>query len=99
MSVLWLRRYSTYETLGYLFGVDATTVGRILSRVLPLLAQSGRDTMKMPDPGRKRRASLDVLLLETPELAVVVDSFEQRVQRPRKKAGLDCRPSTSHCYR
>ena len=43
--------------------------------------------MKMPDPGRKRRASLDVLLTQTPELAVIVDSFEQRVQRPRNKAG------------
>ena len=89
LTVIWLRRYPTHETLGYLFGVDATTVSRILSRVLPLLAQSGRDTMKMPDPGRKRRASLDVLLAQTPELAVIVDSFEQRVQRPRNKAGSD----------
>ena len=87
LTVIWLRRYPTHETLGYVFGVDATTVGRILSRVVPLLAQSGRDTMKMPDPGRKRRASLDVLLTQTPELAVIVDSFEQRVQRPRKKTG------------
>ncbi len=87
LSVIWLRRYPTHETLASVFGVDATTVGRILSRVLPLLAQSGRDTMKMPDPGRQRRASLDVLLAQTPELAVIVDSFEQRVQRPRNKAG------------
>ncbi len=87
LTVIWLRRYPTHETLGYLFGVDATTVGRMVSRVVPLLAQSGRDTMKMPDPGRKRRASLDVLLQETPELAVIVDSFEQRIQKPRTKAG------------
>jgi len=87
LTVIWLRRYPTHETLGYVFGVDATTVGRILSRVVALLAQNGCDTMKMPDPGRKRRASLDVLLTQTPELAVIVDSFEQRVQRPRKKMG------------
>ena len=87
LTVIWLRRYPTHETLGYLFGVDATTVGRIVSRVVPRLAQNGRDTMKMPDPGRKRRASLDVLLQETPQLAVIVDSFEQRVQKPRTKAG------------
>ncbi len=71
LTVIWLRRYPTHETLGYVFGVDATTVGRILSRVVPLLAQSGRDTMKMPDPGRKRRASLDVLLTQTPEFNVL----------------------------
>ena len=87
LTVIWLRRYPTHETLGYLFGVDATTVGRIVPRVVPLLAQSGRDTMRMPDPGRKRRASLEVLLSQTPELAVIVDSFEQRVQKPRRQKG------------
>jgi hypothetical protein len=39
--------------------------------------------MRMPDPGRKRRRSLDTLLSDTPELAVVIDSFEQKVQRPK----------------
>jgi hypothetical protein len=38
--------------------------------------------MRLPDPGRKRRRELDELLRGTPELAVVIDSFEQRVQRP-----------------
>ena len=42
--------------------------------------------MRMPDPGRKRRHSLPELLAATPELAVVIDSFEQRVQRPRPEA-------------
>lgn len=95
LTVIWLRRYPTHETLGYLFGVDATTTGRILERVLPLLAQRGRDTMKMPDPGRKRRVSLEVLLQETPELAVIVDSFEQRVQKPRCKADSGSGSSSS----
>lgn len=87
LTVLWLRRYPTHEMLGYGFGVDATTVGRVIARVLPLLEQSGRATMKMPDPGRKRRVSLDELLEQTPGLAVIVDSFEQRVQKPRKGSG------------
>ena len=39
--------------------------------------------MRMPDSGRKRRRSLDQLLSDTPELAVVIDSFEQKVQRPQ----------------
>jgi hypothetical protein len=37
--------------------------------------------MRLPDPGRKHRKELDVLLKETPELAVIIDTFEQRVQR------------------
>lgn len=57
--------------------------------MLPLLEASGRDTMRMPDPGRKRRKTLAALLNETPELAVVIDSFEQCVQRPRDHKAAD----------
>ncbi len=83
LSVIWLRQYPTHDVLGYLFGVSQPTVGRYIQRVLPVLEQAGRDTMRMPDPGRKRRRSLDDLLRDTPELAVVIDSFEQKVQRPK----------------
>jgi hypothetical protein len=83
LTVVWLRVYPTHEVLGYLFGVSDSTVSRIIQRVLPVLEQAGRDTMRMPDPGRKRRRSLDQLLHDTPELAVVIDSFEQKVQRPQ----------------
>ena len=89
LTVIWLRQYPTHEVLGYLFGVSDSTVSRVIGRVLPLLEQAGRDTMRLPDPGRKRRRSLDQLLHDTPELAVVVDSFEQRVQRPQDPTERD----------
>ncbi len=89
LTVVWLRVYPTHEVLGYLFGVSDSTVSRLISRVLPRLEQAGRDTMRMPDPGKKRRRSLDDLLRDTPELAVVIDSFEQRVQRPRDRDEAD----------
>ena len=85
LTVVWLRVYPTHEVLGYLFGVSDSTVSRVLRRVLPVLETAGRDTMRMPDPGKKRRRSLDDLLHDTPELAVVIDSLEQRVQRPRDR--------------
>lgn len=89
LTVVWLRLYPTQEVLGYLFGVSDTTVLRLIRQVLPVLEQAGRDTMRMPDPGKKRRRQLDDLLRDTPELAVVIDSFEQRVQRPRDKDEAD----------
>ena len=89
LTVVWLRQYPTHEVLGYLFGVSDSTVSRVIGRVLPLLEQAGRDTMRLPDPGRKRRRSLDQLLQDTPELAVIVDSFEQRVQRPQNPTERD----------
>ena len=89
LTVVWLRVYPTHEVLGYLFGVSDSTVSRLIKRVLPVLEATGRDTMRMPDPGKKRRRTLDDLLQDTPELAVVIDSFEQRVQRPRDRDEAD----------
>src|SRR4029453_18329960 len=46
---------------------------------------AGKDTMRLPDPGRGKRRDLPALLRGTPELAVIVDTFEQRTQRPRRR--------------
>jgi hypothetical protein len=89
LSVIWLRLYPIHEVLAYLFGGSDTTVGRAIARVLPLLAASGQDTMRLPAPGRKRRRSLDALLSDTPALAVVIDTFEQPVQRPQERKLAD----------
>ena len=85
LTVVWLRHYPTQEVLGFLFGVSDTAALRAARRLLPLLERAGRDTMRMPDPGRGRRKGLPALLRDTPGLAVLVDTFEQRVQRPRRR--------------
>ena len=89
LTVIWLRLYPIHEVLAYLFGVSDTTVGRAIGRVLPLLEASGMDSMRMPDPGKKRRRSLDALLTDTPELVVVIDTFEQPVQRHQDRKVAD----------
>jgi DDE superfamily endonuclease/Helix-turn-helix of DDE superfamily endonuclease len=85
LTVVWLRHYPTQEVLGYLFGVSDSSALRAVARCLPLLEAAGQDTMRMPDPGRGRRKNLPALLRETPGLAVVIDTFEQPVQRPRRR--------------
>lgn len=89
LAVVWLRRYPINAVLGWLFGVEETTALRTVRRVLPLLEAAGLDTMRLPDPGKGKRPDLDDLLRETPGLAVIVDSFEQRVQRPRERTAAD----------
>jgi hypothetical protein len=74
-TVIWLRQYPTYPVLAYLFGSDDATVRRYVLRWLGLLEATGRDTMRMPDPGTHRRKKLD--------------TFEQRVQRPKERAVAD----------
>lgn len=89
LAIIWLRQYPTNEVLGFLFGVSDSSASRILARVVPVLEAAGKDSMRLPDPGRKHRKELDDLLKETPELAVIIDTFEQRVQRPRERKTAD----------
>lgn len=85
LTVVWLRQYPTNEVLGFLFGVSDSTASRAIARCLPALEGAGRDTMRMPDPGRGRRKKLPALLADTPGLAVVIDTFEQRTHRPTRR--------------
>src|SRR5262245_39416070 len=85
LTVIWLRQYPTNEVLGFLFGVSDSTPSRTRARCLPVLERAGQDTMRMPDPGAARRKRLPALLKDTPGLAVVIDSFEQRTHRPKRR--------------
>jgi DDE superfamily endonuclease/Helix-turn-helix of DDE superfamily endonuclease len=87
--VVWLRQYPTNEALAYFFGVSDSTVSRAVNRWAPLLAQAGKDAFRLPDPGRKHRRQVDALLADQPDLVVLVDSFEQPVQRPRDRHDAD----------
>jgi hypothetical protein len=85
LTVVWLRHYPTQECLGYLFGVSDSTALRAVRRCLPLLEAQGKDTMRLPDPGKGRRRDLPALLKQTPALAVIIDTFEQRTHRPKRR--------------
>jgi len=86
LTIIWLRQYPTFPVLGYLFGLADRPASRIVARLLPLSEAAGRDSMRLPDPGPYHRRDLPLLLLNTPGLLVVVDTFEQRVQRPADHA-------------
>lgn len=88
-TVVWLRQYPTNEALAYFFGVSDSTVSRAIHRWLPLLEAAGLDTFRLPDPGRKQRRQVDAVLADQPGLLILVDSFEQPVQRPKERAEAD----------
>jgi len=89
LTIIWLRLYPTHDVLAFLFGVSQPTVGRYIQHVLPVLEHVGRDTMRLPDPGRKRRRKLPDLLHDIPEIHVIVDTFEQTIQRPKQASERD----------
>ena len=85
LAVIWRRQYPTNEVLGFRFGVSDWNGSRPIARCRPVLEQAGKDTMRMPDPGRGQRKRLPAWLRDTPGLAVVIDSFEQRTHRPTRR--------------
>jgi hypothetical protein len=85
LTVVWLRHDPTQEVLGLLFGASDSAAKRAVDRCLPVLAQAGQDTRRVPDPGRGRGRPLRRLLADTPGLAVLVDAIAQRVPRPRRR--------------
>ncbi len=93
--MVWLRHYVTQEALGYFFGVSDSTAKRAIERVLPVLKRRGRDTMRQPPPSRRQRYGVAEALHAYPEVADlddqtrVVDSYEQRVQRPTDRREAD----------
>jgi hypothetical protein len=95
LTVIWLRHYFTQEALGYFFGVSDSTARRAIERVLPVLERLGQDPMRQPPPARRQRYGVADALRAYPELADlddetgVVDSDEQRVQRPRNHQEAD----------
>jgi DDE superfamily endonuclease len=86
-AVIWLRLYPTDRVLGWLFGIEETSVRRLRSRVVPVLVGLGNATLVLPDPGR--RLDQAGLLAAVPELAVIVDTYEQPVQRPKGRTSPD----------
>ncbi|MEA3376277.1 MAG: transposase family protein [Chloroflexota bacterium] len=83
MTLIWLRQYPVGEVLGYFFGVSEPTARRTVGRMLPALEAAGRVTFRWPN--RKQGRSLPEILDECPEVAVVIDTFEQRVRRPKDR--------------
>ena len=83
LTLIWLRQYPTGEVLGYFFGVSEPTARRTVKRMLPALEAAGRATFRWPN--REQGHSLPEILEDCPELAVVIDSFEQRIRRPKDR--------------
>lgn len=96
LTLIWLRQYPTLDVLGYFFDIHAATASRTVGRLLPLLEEAGRATVRLSPhgeafrwPERKRGRPLPEILADCPELAVVIDTFEQRIQRPGDRATAD----------
>lgn len=95
LTLVWAKVYPSYLFLEYLFGIDESTISRIISSIKPLL----QDRFVLSDPqkqkGRKKITTLEELKEFLPPGIdlddILVDGTEQIIPRPEKK-----RKRTSH---
>lgn len=91
LTVVWLRLYPTYEVLGYLFGISDSSAYRVVKRCLPLLEEAGREEIQCSQAhaARKRGYNLEGIFEQIPGLAVIIDAFEQEIERPSNRQEAD----------
>jgi hypothetical protein len=79
MALVWLRIYPTYELLGFFFDLHKRNAQLNVRDVLDALDDFPFDR---PGQGRKKLRSVSEAMAAFPEVRVVIDSKEQRVNRP-----------------
>jgi hypothetical protein len=83
MALAWLRVYPTYELLGFFFDLHRRNAQLNVRDVLAVLDTLDDFPFDRPGPQRRKLRSADEVMAAFPEVRVVIDSKEQRVNRPR----------------
>jgi DDE superfamily endonuclease len=83
MALAWLRVYPTYELLGFFFGLHKRNAQLNVRDVLAVLDTLDDFPFGRPGRDRKKLRSVTEVMTAFPEVRVIIDSKEQRVNRPR----------------
>jgi hypothetical protein len=82
LALVWLRVYPTYELLGFFFGLHKRNAQLNVRDVLATLDTIDDFPFDRPGPGREKLRSADEVMTAFPQVRVIIDSKEQRVNRP-----------------
>jgi IS5 family transposase len=82
MALAWLRTYPTYELLGFFFGLHKRNAQLNVRDALAVLDAIDDFPFDRPGRDRKKLHSVTEVMAAFPEVRVVIDSKEQRVNRP-----------------
>jgi hypothetical protein len=86
MALVWLRIYPTYELLGLLFSLHKRNAQIHARDVVETLAEMGTFPFERPPADRKKLASVAAVMDAFPQVRLVIDAKEQRVERPAGEA-------------
>jgi hypothetical protein len=82
MALVWLRTYPTYEVLGFLFSLTKGNAQRGVMDVLATLEAHTVFACERPAQQRQKLRSVQAVMDAFPDVRLVIDAKEQRVQRP-----------------
>ena len=83
LALVWLRLYPTYERLGFCFGLPKRNAQRNVRDVLTVLDTIDDFPFDRPGRDRQKVGSAAEVMAAVPAVRVLIDSQEQRVNRPQ----------------
>jgi hypothetical protein len=89
MTLFWLRVYPSYPVLAFFFSVDQSTICRNIQEIMAVLVTLTEFAFERPAAERQRLSSKEAVMDAFPEVALVIDGKEQRIQRPKTKKDDD----------
>jgi hypothetical protein len=89
MTLFWLRAYMTYEVLGFFYGLDKTNIEDNLKGVLDTLEAMTTFNFERPSAERTKLRSVQEVMDAFPDVRLVIDAKEQRIERPANKKDKD----------
>jgi hypothetical protein len=83
MALLWLRVYPTYEVLGFFFALHKRNAQLNVLSALEVLDSLSDFPFDRPGPDRKKARSAAEVMAAFPQVRVIIDAKEQRINKPQ----------------
>ena len=85
MTLFWLKAYTTYELLGFFYDLNKTNIEDNLKLIIDTLASMTSFNFERPKADRKKLSSVAEIMDAFPDVRLIIDAKEQRVERPKNK--------------
>lgn len=89
MTLFWLKAYTTYELLGFFYDLDKTNIEDNLHLLLETLGSMTSFNFERPKADRKKLSSVEEIMDAFPDVRLIIDAKEQRIERPKNKKDKD----------
>src|SRR5215218_3563686 len=83
MALMWLRVYPTYEVLGFFFSLHKRNAQLNVLAALEVLDSLSDFPFGRPGPDRKKARSAAEVMAAFPQVRVIIDAKEQRINKPQ----------------